>query len=258
MKRHRNPQARLPKRPTPDNFDPGFLTDAMTPAIDAVLEAALQLSVPARARLIDRMLDHLPPFERRGAFLELRTQTMALSTSERAELAASLVLGLDELIDEDKVMFAVALYRLVDLEQVDPDTVEELRKAGILARDASADVEVSGLTALLAKRGEVQRMLTVERSVLTDVLEHAAAATRILGHLDVPAVEPLADHVDTIAHILSDLLGDPGPIDEPVPSARSSFDEQPTLVHVRCMRWSDVRTKLIAWCNLAELTEGAR
>jgi len=107
-------------------------------------------------------------------------------------------------------------------------------------------------------------LLTVERAVLTDVLEHAAAATRIIGHLDVPAVEPLADHVDTIAHILSGLLGDPGPIDAPVPSARSSFDEQPTLVHVptlvhaRCMRWSDVRTKLIAWCNLAELNEGVR
>ena len=132
MKTHRNPRARLPKRPTPDNFDPGFLTDAMTPAIDVVLEAALQLSVPARTKLIDRMLDHLPPFERRGAFLALRAQAMELSTSERAELAATLVLGLDELIDEDKVMFAVALYRLVDLEQVDPDTAEELRNAGIL------------------------------------------------------------------------------------------------------------------------------
>ena len=25
MTRHRNPRARLPKRPSPDNFDPGFL-----------------------------------------------------------------------------------------------------------------------------------------------------------------------------------------------------------------------------------------
>jgi hypothetical protein len=56
---------------------------------------------------------------------------------------------------------------------------------------------------------EPSNLLTVERAVLTDVLEHAAAAARLAGHIDAPVIEPIAEHVDTIAHILSELLGDP-------------------------------------------------
>jgi hypothetical protein len=70
--------------------------------------------------------------------------------------------------------------------------------------------------------------LTLDRSVLEKLLEHAAAAARIAGHLDAPAVEPLADHVDALVHGLTELLGDPHLVAAPVPSARPSFDEQPT------------------------------
>jgi hypothetical protein len=50
---------------------------------------------------------------------------------------------------------------------------------------------------------------TPYRSTLEKLLEHAADAARIAGHLDAPAVEPLADHVDAIVHGLTELLGDP-------------------------------------------------
>jgi len=56
--------------------------------------------------------------------------------------------------------------------------------------------------------------LTLARSILEKLLEHAAAAARIAGHLDAPAVEPLADHVDALVHGLTELLGDPA---APVP-----------------------------------------
>jgi len=55
---------------------------------------------------------------------------------------------------------------------------------------------------------EPSNLITIERSVLVGVLEHAAAAARIVGHLDGPAVEPLADHVDAIVHELTELLAE--------------------------------------------------
>lgn len=93
-------------------------------------------------------------FERRGAFLELRARVLELSTSERAELAASVVLSLDALIDEDKVLLAVGLYRSVDLDQVDDEEIETLRKFGILATP-------DALGFLLSERDKVERLLAV-------------------------------------------------------------------------------------------------
>jgi len=52
-------------------------------------------------------------------------------------------------------------------------------------------------------------LIILDRSTLEKLLEHAAAAARIAGHVDAPAVEPLADHVDALVHGLTELLGDP-------------------------------------------------
>jgi hypothetical protein len=94
---------------------------------------------------------------------------------------------------------------------------------------------------------EPSNLLTVERSVLTDVLEHAAAAARLAGHIDAPAVEPIAEHVDAIVHRLTELLGDPA---ARVPRARQAFDESvdedgPTQVHERPARPSNVPTRSV-------------
>jgi hypothetical protein len=71
--------------------------------------------------------------------------------------------------------------------------------------------------------------LTLDRAILEKLLAHAAAAARIVGHLeDAPAIGPLADHVDAIVHELSELLGEPHRIAAPVPSARPAFDDDIT------------------------------
>lgn len=52
--------------------------------------------------------------------------------------------------------------------------------------------------------------LTLDRTVLIELLEHAASAARIVGHLDdAIAAGPLGDHVDAVVHGLTELLGDP-------------------------------------------------
>ena len=66
--------------------------------------------------------------------------------------------------------------------------------------------------------------LAIPRSVLEHLLDHAASAAHIVGHLDgAIAAGPLGDHVDTIAHELGELLGNPHLIAASVPSARSTF-----------------------------------
>jgi hypothetical protein len=65
--------------------------------------------------------------------------------------------------------------------------------------------------------------LTLNKSILEKLFGHAAAAARIIGHLDdTIAVGPLADHVDAIVHDLSELLGNPHLIAAPVPSTQAS------------------------------------
>jgi hypothetical protein len=68
--------------------------------------------------------------------------------------------------------------------------------------------------------------LTLDSSILEHLLERAAAASRLVGHFDeragVTLVEPLADSIDEIVHVLSELLGSPQVIIAPVPSTCSS------------------------------------
>jgi hypothetical protein len=55
--------------------------------------------------------------------------------------------------------------------------------------------------------------LTVARSVFAKLLHHAASAAQLVGHLDDGAhpelVRQIDEHVDTIVHELTELLGDP-------------------------------------------------
>jgi hypothetical protein len=69
--------------------------------------------------------------------------------------------------------------------------------------------------------------ITLDTAVLETLLNHAASAARLVGHLDdaIAAAGPLADHIDAIACELSELLGNP----HPVPSVRPSYDDdEPT------------------------------
>lgn len=68
--------------------------------------------------------------------------------------------------------------------------------------------------------------LTIDRAVLVGLLAHATSAARLVGHLDdAIAGGPLADHVDAMVHVLSELFGDPGAgvIAASVHSAHSSL-----------------------------------
>ena len=50
--------------------------------------------------------------------------------------------------------------------------------------------------------------LTLDSSTLEKLLHHATSAAHIVGHLDHPiAAGPLGEHVDAVAHGLSELLG---------------------------------------------------
>jgi len=71
------------------------------------------------------------------------------------------------------------------------------------------------------------------KTVLLELLKHAASAARILGHLgDAIAAGPLAEHVDAIVHGLTELLGDPhalaGP-DGAASGAHDAYDGAPML-----------------------------
>jgi hypothetical protein len=81
--------------------------------------------------------------------------------------------------------------------------------------------------------------LTVDRSTLEKLLHHAAFAAHLLGHLDDNAqpelIRQLGDRVDTIAHELAELLGDPGALAAPdaaAPDARKGRDGAPMLTSI--------------------------
>jgi hypothetical protein len=61
--------------------------------------------------------------------------------------------------------------------------------------------------------------LSLDRSTLEKLLHHAAFAAHLVGHLDDDAhaelIRQLGDHVDTIAHELTELLGDPSALAAP-------------------------------------------
>jgi len=77
MKRHRNPRGRVPKQPSPDNFDPGFLIRYL---YDDLVE------VEALAITADEAVTQLPvrPRGRYGRVLA-RLYTLVGKTSGRAQ-----------------------------------------------------------------------------------------------------------------------------------------------------------------------------
>ena len=77
MTRHRNPRARLPKRPSPDNFDPGVLIALL---YDDLVE------VEALAVTADEAVTNLPPRPRGKYGRTLaRLYTLVGKTSGRAQ-----------------------------------------------------------------------------------------------------------------------------------------------------------------------------
>jgi hypothetical protein len=81
----------------------------------------------------------------------------------------------------------------------------------------------------------MQRPLLVPHDVLVNLLQHAAFAAHLVGHLDraqPELVQQLGDHVDAIAHELTELLGTPNALPEPdaaEPDARETLDGVPML-----------------------------
>jgi hypothetical protein len=74
--------------------------------------------------------------------------------------------------------------------------------------------------------------LSLDRSTLEKLLNHAASAARLVGHIDDDiAADPLGDHVDAIVHGLTELLGDPHALaaHDAAPDDRVPHDAAPIL-----------------------------
>ena len=97
MTKHRNPRPKVPKRPTPDNLDPGILTALL---YDDLVE------VEALATTADSMVSQLPPMPqgRYGRILA-RLYTLVGATATRA--AEALDRG-EELVAVRKAQLVVA------------------------------------------------------------------------------------------------------------------------------------------------------
>jgi hypothetical protein len=81
--------------------------------------------------------------------------------------------------------------------------------------------------------------ITVDLSTLENLLHHAAFAAHLVGHLDDDAhrdlIRQIGEHVDTIAHELAELLGDPSVLAEPDAAAaddRKALDGAPMLTSI--------------------------
>ena len=81
--------------------------------------------------------------------------------------------------------------------------------------------------------------ITVDRTTLEKLLDHAAMAAHLVGHLDDKAqpelIRQLGDHVDTIAHELAELLGAPsllGAPDAAAPDDREARGGAPMLTSI--------------------------
>jgi hypothetical protein len=76
--------------------------------------------------------------------------------------------------------------------------------------------------------------ITVDRITLEELLQHAAFAAHLVGHLDDKAqpelIRQLGDHVDTIAHELAELLGAPSGL--AAPDDRKARDGAPMLTSI--------------------------
>jgi hypothetical protein len=75
--------------------------------------------------------------------------------------------------------------------------------------------------------------LTLDRSTLENLLHHAAFAAHLVGHLDDKAqpelIRQLGDRVDTLAHELTELLGED---DAAAPDDREAHDGAPMLTSI--------------------------
>jgi hypothetical protein len=81
--------------------------------------------------------------------------------------------------------------------------------------------------------------LTIDRILVGTLLEHAAAAARLVGEMS-DADDALAEHADTIVHHLSEVLGDPLAVpraaacDRPSPATnRARLTGAPSMTDVR-------------------------
>jgi hypothetical protein len=91
--------------------------------------------------------------------------------------------------------------------------------------------------------------LSIDVETLRTLLNHAASAAHLVGHLDDDiASGPLGDHLDAIVHKLTELLGDPHTLAAPVSSTRSTFalDVDAVPEHVEPDASSASRTIAIA------------
>jgi hypothetical protein len=78
--------------------------------------------------------------------------------------------------------------------------------------------------------------MAVPKATLKELLQHAAFAAHLVGHLDDDAhadlIGQLGDHVDAIAHDLTEILGDPRALaehDDDAPDDRAPHDGIPAL-----------------------------
>jgi hypothetical protein len=203
MSNHRNPRPSL-SRPFPDKFDPtasrerAACSEADIEAIryevaraDVLADAAMQaFDITVWREVDDARIDHVSHL-----------------VSAASEAASAALLAVDD------------LRRAMARRTVTAETnaVDEFQ--GFACRQACAAV-------LNARRSgrPMPGQLTVDRSTLENLLDHAASAAHIVGHLDgAIATGPLGDHVDAIVHELTELLGDPHTLVAPVQGARSTL-----------------------------------
>jgi hypothetical protein len=81
--------------------------------------------------------------------------------------------------------------------------------------------------------------VTLDRSTLENLLDHAAFAAHLVGHLDDKAqpelIGQISDRVDTIVHELTELLGAPSGLAEPdaaAPDDRKARGGAPMLTSI--------------------------
>ncbi len=82
-------------------------------------------------------------------------------------------------------------------------------------------------------------LVTLERALLEKLLDHAAFAAHLVGHLDDKAqpelIRQIGEQVDAIAHELAELLGAPSALAAPdaaAPDARKGRDGAPMLTSI--------------------------
>ena len=77
--------------------------------------------------------------------------------------------------------------------------------------------------------------MQIDTQFLETILTQAKSASRLAGVITDASnraivIDELTSSINEIVRMLAELLGDPAPIDEPVPSARSSFAQAASLL----------------------------